>query len=220
MTQTLHYTSMSNSNCKSKQLLASPEQTQQIPEGSCRPHHQRYLLRQRLPSPPWTTSRSSQLAPHLHCVWSATTETCCRIWKLRTYGLMTITWPIWQWGPVAQYRNIGSALVTGMLNVPTSFWPSLKGMCPLWMASGLVFWSGWHPASWALWVTVWLPLLNWNCTTSPTFARTKFGTKRSWGPPTTTGMSLLVRRCMGVSVRTNSCYVSMSTLWVRCIHMH
>lgn len=96
-----------------------------------------------------------------------------------TYGLTTITWPSWQCGPVAQYRNMVSALVTGMLNVPTVVWPSWNGICPLCMAVATVACKGWHGESAALCVTVWFPLLNWNWIMSPTAAATVLGTKVS-----------------------------------------
>jgi hypothetical protein len=70
---------------------------------------------------------------------------------------------------------MGSAEVTGMLKVPTSVWPSLKGMPPLLTPPSM----GLHAASAVLWVTVWLPLLNWNWTMSPTAAVTELGTKMS-----------------------------------------
>jgi hypothetical protein len=93
-----------------------------------------------------------------------------------------MTCPSWQCGPVAQNTNMGSVLVTGMLKVPTSVWPSVKGICPLCIPP----WRAVHGFSNVLCVAVWLPLLNWNWTISPTAAVRVLGVKVSWGPPTTT----------------------------------
>lgn len=73
-----------------------------------------------------------------------------------TYGFMTMTCPSWQCGPVAQKMNIGSSLMIGMLKVPTSVWPSWKGICPLCIPPATAV----QGASRVLWVAVWLPFEN------------------------------------------------------------
>lgn len=42
-----------------------------------------------------------------------------------------MTWPVWQCGPVAQYKKMGSVSFTVMVKVPTSFASPEKGMWPL-----------------------------------------------------------------------------------------
>jgi hypothetical protein len=73
------------------------------------------------------------------------------------------------------------------------------------------------------WVTVWLPLENWNWITSPTAAESTLGTKVSWGPPTTTGRSAarvgveMVRRRGMMVGRANILAVGLGRkqVWVR-----
>lgn len=86
--------------------------------------------------------------------------------------------------------NIGVVLVTGMLKVETPACPAAKVRWPLLTAP--FTWRGWQGNTSELCVTVWFPLLNWNCTTSPTAAVTEFGMYVSCVPPTTTVRSLFV----------------------------
>jgi len=96
---------------------------------------------------------------------------------MATYGFTIITIPKLQWGPVAQYKYLGSMSSTNTLKVPTVVEFALgPGMNPECMAVGTVSWSGAHGAMFpAAWVTVWLLSWNWNCSTSPGFALTMSG---------------------------------------------
>lgn len=109
----------------------------------------------------------------------------------KTHPLITMTMPDWQCLAWAQYRNMGSVLVTGTSKVPTMpLAPPSKGMKPL-----LTPWpeaAGWQGAAASLCVAVWLLAANWNWTTSPGCAVTELGVNSSPLPPTSTGMRRVV----------------------------